>query len=84
MFHHHHGIAAVHQLLQHRQKLLDVLDMQARGWLIHDVEPVLRGGAFELCGDLQPLGLAAREGRRRLAEPEIAEPDGGEQVELFG
>lgn len=32
---HHDGIAAVHQLLQHRQELLDVLDMQPGGGLAH-------------------------------------------------
>ena len=56
---------------------------------MYSISPV--GGA-QLGGDLEPLRLAARQRRGRLAEPEIAEPDhdvcsrragrsGGEEVD---
>src|SRR4030095_11416727 len=35
----------------------------------------------QLGGDLEPLRLAARQRRRRLAEPEIPEPDGPERLQ---
>jgi hypothetical protein len=31
---HHHGIAAVHQLLQHRQEFFDVFDVQPDARLV--------------------------------------------------
>ena len=34
VFRHHHGIAAVHELLQHRQEFLDVFDVQPGGRLV--------------------------------------------------
>ena len=37
--------------------------------------PLLLRAERELARDLEPLRLAARERRRRLAEPQIAEPD---------
>ncbi|MEX2153023.1 MAG: hypothetical protein WD825_06750 [Gemmatimonadaceae bacterium] len=72
----HHCVSRVHQPVEDVRQLLDVLEMEARGWLVHQVQlpsgpPVRRR---ELPRDLEALGFASRERRRRLAEPEIAKP----------
>src|SRR5216684_3527215 len=61
--------------------------MQARGRLVENVQRAARGFAAELLGQLEALGLSARECRRRLAQAQIVEshvaerfqprPDGG-------
>src|SRR5437879_12398007 len=52
--------------------------MEAGGGLIQDVEQAPSrpacGQPHELAGDLEPLGFAARECRRRLAQAQVAKP----------
>src|SRR5262249_48082097 len=40
-----------------------------------DVEQALAAVRRQVCRDLDPLRLSARQGRRRLTESEVAEPD---------
>ena len=56
---HHHGVARVHQGVQHFQQLAHVLEMQARGGLVQDVERPPGGAAGKFLGKLDALRLTA-------------------------
>src|SRR5215470_9114237 len=73
------------QLAECPEEPRDVLEMQPGGRLIEQEELAAMGGAREhrggirqVAGELQPLRLAARERRHRLAELEVIEPHVGE------
>ena len=68
-----HGVAGIHQALEHLQQLAHVLEMQARGGLVQDVEGLAALALLQLAGQLHALGLAARERRGGLAQADIAE-----------
>ena len=72
----HHGVARVHQAVEHLDQHPDVVEVEAGGGLVEDVElpAVALAGLGQLAGDLEPLGLAARQRGRRLAQPQVAEP----------
>ncbi len=55
--------------------------MQARGGLIQDVECVAACRARQLRRELHPLRLPARERRRRLPEPQVAEAQLAERAQ---
>ena len=63
------------QLPERRQQLRDVVEVQAGGRLVEDVEQALAAVRRQVRGNLDPLRLSARQRRRRLAEPQIAEAD---------
>src|SRR5438270_40153 len=58
--------------------------MQARGRLVEDVERAPGVALRELERQLHALRLAARERRRRLAEPHIAQSDVDQRLQLSG
>ena len=70
---HHHRVAVIAQPAQHAQQLGDVVEMQAGGGLVEDVDGLAGGPALQLAGELDPLRLAAGERRRLLAELDVAE-----------
>ena len=47
--------------------------MEAGGRLVEDVDGVTGGSLGQLAGQLDPLGLAARQGGRRLSQPHVAQ-----------
>jgi len=67
-----HRVALVDEPVEHGQKLADVVGVEARGWLVEDVERRLAGGPArrpaQLGRQLDSLRLATREGCRRLAD----------------
>ena len=63
------------QRVQHFQQLAHILEMQAGGRLVEDVERAAGGAPRQFLGQLDPLRLAARQRRRRLADMDVAEPD---------
>ena len=69
-----HGVARLHQPVEHRQQLPDVLEVQAGGGLVEDVERAAGGDPRQLARELDALRLAAGQGGRALAEPDVAEP----------
>src|SRR5687767_8365273 len=75
MLDHDYGIASLNKLGQNLQQSLDIGEMKAGGWLIKDVDGLAGSAARQLCGQLDPLGLAAREGWRGLAEGQVAQPN---------
>ena len=58
--------------------------MQAGGGLVEDVDGVAGGALGQLAGQLDPLRLAARQRRRRLAEAHVAEADVDERLHVAG
>src|SRR2546425_8294892 len=76
---HEHRVAGVDEAVEHAAQRPDVVEVQAGRRLGEDVELAPRAGfparERQLAGDLQALRLAARERGRRLAEPQVAEPD---------
>src|SRR5918996_1510344 len=81
---HHHGVPRVHQALQDRQQLADVVEVEARGRLVEDVEGPAGGPPRQLRGQLHPLRLATRQRRRGLAHLDVPEPHVREGLEVAG
>ena len=71
-------LAGVDEPVEQGEQLLDVGQVQAGGRLVEDVDTALLAHAG---GQLEPLPLAARQRRQRLAQAEIAEPDVVEPLE---
>src|SRR5436190_1089099 len=65
----------VHEPLEHREQLLDVREVQPGRRLVEDVERPPGRDLRELGRELHALRLAARDGRRRLAELDVLEAD---------
>ena len=60
MFDDHHAVALFDQTVEHFEKFADILEMQAGGGLVEDVERLARGPAAELLGKFDALRFAAR------------------------
>src|SRR5690606_15940419 len=65
---HHHGVAVVGEAVEYGEQLLDVVEVEARGGFVEDVEGIAGIALRQLTGELDPLGLAAGEGGGSLAE----------------
>ena len=63
------------QAVEHFEQLADVLEMEAGGRLVEDVERLAGGAPRQLLRQLDALRLAAAERRRRLADLDVAEAD---------
>ena len=79
---HDHRVAVVAQPVQHAQQQVDVVEMQARGGLVEDVERAAGVALGELERELHALRLAARERGRALAELDVAEAHVEQRLEL--
>ena len=78
---HQHRVPAIDQPLQRRHQRGHVDHVQPGGRLVENVQRVVLRAAGQLLGQLDPLRLAAGEGRRGLAEGEVAEADLVEQLQ---
>ncbi len=79
-----HRVALVDEPVQHVEQLAHVLEVEAGRRLVEDVERASRGPLAELARELDPLRLASREGRCRLAELDVAEPHVVERLQDAG
>ena len=70
-----HRVARVDQAVQLAQQDLDVGRVQSRRRLVQDVQGVVAADALQLRGQLDALGLAARQLGGGLAQAQIAEAD---------
>ena len=77
-------VAHVDQAGEHVEQLADVVEVQTGGRLVQDVDRAAGGALLQLGGELDALGLAAGEGGRGLAEPDVAEADVVERLEVAG
>src|SRR5262245_43825078 len=78
---HDHRVAGLDQAVEHAEQLAEILEVEARGGLVEDVDRAARRGARQLARELDALRLAARQRRRRLTELEVAEADFGERAD---
>ena len=69
------GVAGGAELEEHFEQLGDVVEVQAGGGLVEDVERAAGRFAAQLGGELDALGLAAAEGGGGLAEANVAQAD---------
>ena len=77
-----HGVARVDKALQNLKELFHIVRVETRGRLVEDIDGAPRGALRKLGRELDALGFAAGERRRRLAEADIAEADLAERAEL--
>lgn len=68
-------IAAVDEHLQDVHQLMDVGRMEARRRFVEDVQGPAGAALRQFRRQLDPLGFAAGEGRRRLTQADIAQAD---------
>ncbi len=68
-------VSGLDQLAERRQQLGDVVEVQAGGRLVEDVEQAVAAERRQVRGNLDALRLAARQRRRRLSEAQVAEAD---------
>lgn len=73
-----HAGAVLDEPVQDREQDLDVQGVQPDARLVQDEHRALLGGA-EVGGQLEPLGLTARQRRRRLPEREVTQSEIREQ-----
>src|SRR5262249_34569234 len=78
-----HGVSLLDELVQDVEELLDVVEVETRRRLVEDVDRAPGRFLGELLRQLDPLRLAARQRRRRLAERDVAEADVAQGVELL-
>jgi len=87
---HQQRVAGVEQLLEGPEQLRDVLEVQAGGRFVEQEQgrpgvraallaPRRLGRLGQVAGQLQALGLAAGQGRHRLAEAQVVQPDIGDR-----
>ena len=57
----HHSVALVHEFVEHIDEQLDVLEMQARGRLVEDVQGASRADPCQFGGEFDALCFAAAE-----------------------
>ena len=72
---HDHRVALRGEAVEHLEQLADVVEVQPGRRLVEDVQGLARPLLDQLARQLDPLGLAAGERRRGLAELEVIEPD---------
>ena len=76
------GVAGVDETVEDAKQGVGVLEREAGRRLVEDVERAAGGATRQLGGQLDALRLAAGERRRGLAEPDVAEADGLERLQL--
>src|SRR3990170_43337 len=76
------SVAEVGEAVEDAEELLDVVEVQAGGGLVEDVEGAAGLAAGELAGQLDALGFAAGECSGGLAKLEVAEADVFERLQL--
>src|SRR5229473_1165486 len=70
---HDDRVAGLDQPGEHAEQLADVLEVQAGGGLVEHVDGPAGGTALQFRGELDPLGLAAGQGGRGLAQADVPE-----------
>ena len=75
MLDHQGGVALIHQPLDYLHQLFDIRKMQSRRRFIQNVERLSRRAFGKFMRELYALRFAAGQGKRRLPEFDIAEPD---------
>ena len=77
-----HGVALVDQTAQHGEQAVDVLEVQPRGGLVEQVHGVPRGALGQLRRQFHALGLAPRESRCALTQPNVPQTNVHESLHV--
>uniref|UniRef100_A0A914YSX1 Uncharacterized protein n=1 Tax=Panagrolaimus superbus TaxID=310955 RepID=A0A914YSX1_9BILA len=72
---HHHRVAFVAQLVQHAQQRFDVVEVQAGGRLVEDVQGTAGIAARQFLGQLHALCFTTGQRGRALAQLDVAQAD---------
>ena len=59
MLDHHHAVALFDEAVEDFEEFADIVEVEAGGRLVQDIEGVAGGAAAEFLGELHALGLAA-------------------------
>ena len=84
MLNDNHGIALIHQFLQHFHQFSHIFKMQASGGFIENIKRAASGALSQLFGQLDPLRFATRKRCRLLANFNIGEPNPVQGLQLVG
>ncbi len=82
MLDHDDGGPGTNQPVQHHDQPGQILGMEAGGGFVEHQQAALERAAAQMFGQLDPLGLAAGERGRILAQGQIAEADVDEGVPM--
>src|ERR1700740_146179 len=78
-----HGVAEIDEALEYVEKFSHVVEVQAGGGLVKDVERAASLALGEFAGQLDALGFAAGKRGGGLAEGDVAEADFDESGKLL-
>src|SRR5699024_1899642 len=77
-------VALVDEALEDHQQLRDVLEVQTRRRFVEHVDGASAGALLQFGGELDSLRLTTGQGRGRLSEADVAEPDLDEGLQVPG
>ncbi len=77
------GVAEVGEAMQDFEQLAHIVEVEARGGLIEEIEGTACLALGEFAGQLHALGLSAAEGGGALAEVDVAEADVDEGLQFL-
>src|SRR6185503_2843972 len=75
VFDHQQRTTSIDQRTERSQQLVDVVKVQACRRLVEDVERLGSGSLQQVRSELDALRFAAGQRRRRLAQPQVAQPN---------
>src|SRR5439155_20020960 len=75
VFDHNNRITCIHQMVEHLQKFLDVIEMKSSGGLVQNVERSAARSSRQLPRELDSLRFTPGKGRRCLAQSKVSEAD---------
>lgn len=76
VFNNHNGIAPILQFVQDFQQLFDVVEMQASGRLVQDIQGLAGIALGQFAGQLHPLRRAAGRVGGAMPAPPVIRPNG--------
>ncbi len=82
MLDHHHRVPPGYQVVEDRDQVLHVVEVQPGRRFVEEVDSLSRGPLREFPGNFDPLRLTAREGGGTLPEFDVAKPNPGESLEF--
>ena len=78
-----HGVAEIDEALENVEEFSNIVEMEAGGGLVKDVERAARLALGKFAGQLDALGFAAGKSCGGLAERDVAEADFDQSCELL-
>ena len=74
--------AVFYQPLESGQQFRDVVEMQARGRLIENIQSSVAGGLREMCSQLHTLRFTTAQRGGRLSQPQVTQTHVVQDLEL--